>query len=165
MPVPMMGSRKFLYLDLPRELLFRNLTKNDGSALFTALTAKDPTFADCLLKEGADYQIHAKIGNILHVAALYSNVACLQVLRSHKLHGLRIDTRNASGQTALDRAESRTDVDDKWLMVWQELIHSVMDADLDTGRDAAVDTGMADHDTDTGDEDDEFADALEEIET
>lgn len=118
-----------------------------------------------LLQEEADYQVLTE-GNssILHIAACYATKECLEIFRSHKLRGLRIDIVNFRGMTALDMAERRTDVDQEWFTAWQELIDSIIEADKDGRRDVAVGVQDMKHYDDTDGDDEIFADALEEFE-
>lgn len=96
-----------------------------------AVRSSNHRIANKLLQRGAHFHILSNDGySMIHLAARDADVETLRMLHSHKLRGLKIDQKAKDGNTALDYAEKRTDVGSKWVVAWEELIRSILQAEM-----------------------------------
>ena len=101
------------------------ITKNGESALLRAISHNSHEMIQSLLKHHADHSLKTLLGEtIMHYAARYGDLKCLEVLCAADLSGVKVDDQ-ANGLTAFQMAEKRRGVPDEWLPKFRELLDGV----------------------------------------
>lgn len=135
-----------LYLSCLDRLLKAGLDINacdvqNMNALIWSVWADNFHFAEWVLARGGNYlQVNYVNYTLLHLAALRASVKTLQVLSKHSLAGLRLDAELDDGTTPLDVVERRTNVSSEWIAAWEDLVQSIIAADL--ARASKADVGV-----------------------
>ncbi|KAL9032842.1 MAG: hypothetical protein Q9180_006276 [Flavoplaca navasiana] len=127
-----------------------NARENFGSTpLLSAIGENKVEAAGMLLRYGADYKIVNKIGdNILHIAANIATVPMVVLLTKARLRGLDLEAQNFEGLTVAELVERRKEeVPEAFPRVFDRLIHSIVDEDLEAGSWTSDTSGESWHST------------------
>ena len=156
----------------------QNITNVDGEcALHLAIWKRHSNVLRLLLSHGAQHHLKTKAGEtLLHYAAMYGDIGCLETLRLFTLNG--IDTQDTIvsyspvhqstdvvGRTAAQLAKQRSDVDAEWYESFRQLVEAIEMAN--NGFSSAIaqpqgsTIGILAENTTNAEEIDEFEDALE----
>ena len=114
-----------------------NATDHDGEcSLHLALSYNRPQVLRFLLQHKASHCLKSKADeSLLHYAAQFGNVECLEVLNAFRLDGIDPEDRitgaspnqrfKVKGLTALEIAEQRKDVTPEWRAMFRKLVHGI----------------------------------------
>ena len=111
-------------LDLGADI---NALDNDGdSPLHEIVQAHADDLTQLLLRRGATYTTFNSLGDsILHQAALAGGLRTLEILRDAKLRGIDPDALNRQGKTALQVAQERLELPERFLESLRTLVAEI----------------------------------------
>ena len=105
-------------------------------SLHVATSSNHPEALHLLLQHKANHRLKTKAGeSLIHYAAQYGSIECLETLHMFSLEGIDPEDRiigtspnqklKVKGLTALEIAEQRTDVTPEWRAMFRKLVHGI----------------------------------------